>query len=517
MLRASTFLATPMVLASAIILGFGASPLDSISYSNKSEISSYTFDTGSGGVELFGNNFFLNHPTKELADIDNSRETSNSSGYKIDISIFSDAFLVVAWDSGGTLENLASNYISVSTSGIKYATYRFDDIFSHKNTSIGILKLDGYRFAKSDTFYVSLPMLEDSRSLDAISKAGWWILGAEPSSGNRTKYSIDFNASAESILALGLFSVDTVNGKDSLKIPNDGFTAILDNELGNSFSGEHHFGTLSSAPNINPLLFVSKSESPQLVPSVSLKLEEDVNSAGYHTVLMDMEIPQNFLEDEVIIEITKPNFYVENSMSVPFGLELSGPLTDRSGDDVFSYYAEESSMVWRLNVGLEQLNRASRTQFRFLAKEITAASTLRATISIPSLKIKEYSNALPIPKNRIDDLSIYATYTAATPTRGEITALLYSDLKASGISSLKFSFVSHIAIPDKTLKGSKCEIVNNQNLVCEVEFQNGIASLSLNVFTRLEAQSYGIGTVEIINVENDPNLANNKTGIVVVN
>jgi hypothetical protein len=520
MFRSTGYLATPIAIIAAFFLSVGSAPLDTSYYSNKSAISSYTFNTGSGGVELAGNNLFLNHATKELLDVDKNESTNNSSGYKMDISAFSDAFLIVAWDSDEVPEISASKYVSLSTDGKNYNTYTIDDIFKHKNTSIGILKLDGYRFSKSDVFYVSLPMLGDTRNLDRISRAGWWVLGAKPSAGNRTTYSIDFNSSAKSIFELGLSDMGNLAGRDSKKIPNKGFTSLLDSEIGNSVSGEHYFSAEGAEHSGTPLLFVSESITTEIVPSASLRLEEDANSAGYHTVFMDIEIPSDFREDKVLIKITKPNFYVENSMSVPFGRELSGPLTDKSGDDIFEYDSETGSMIWRLNVGLEQLNRVSKTQFRFLAKEVTDVDMLRATIEIPSIGLKEFSNTIPIPKNRIDDMSIYSTYTPYSATRGKIDIFAYSDLISSAArelpATIEIRLVSHIALPSATLRNSNCSIANNEKLVCKVDFENGIASVSLDVLAMLDIYAYGVGVVEIVNLDNDPNLSNNKSEIVVV-
>ena len=519
MYKTLSLLFIPAFLYAAVSVGAELTDtnLADIRYSDSTEINNYFFTAGEGGMVIGGNNLFKSNPAKELLDVDQNDITDNSSGYRVNLASLSDAFLAVAWDSDKVVSTEVAKTVAISTDGINYSNYNMDEIFKSGKYSVGLLELDKYRFVSSEMMYVSLPVLSDSKNLENISSAGWWIIGAKPKEGKQATYSLSLKPNKQTLNRLGLSSAPSaLSQKDVLRNPSFGFTALNDKIAGESASGEYHYADYSDKDKFKSLIFISEKKSESLAPAISLSLDQAEQTSSYYTVFLDVAIPEELSQEKLLISLKHPDLYVDNSMSVPYGSTLSGPLTDSENDDIFAYNKSDGKMLWTLNAGLSQLNNTTNTRFRFLVKNASEFDSIRAEIFNEEQKLLEYSNSLPIPPQKINDISVHGTYEIISSTRGVAKIYVYSDLPEKANISLNIELFQHIAIPKKELNRAGCKAIDNEYLSCEIKIKSGVGSISLGVLHRLSPLDYGVGEVSVKVESEDPNALNNTSEIVVL-
>lgn len=515
------------ILGFAAILGIAFYPVlsnielkdvsySSVEYSDVSALKTFDFSTAAGSLILGGNNLLEDNVRSSLVDIDSNSITSNSSGYKVNLSSLSDSLLIVAWDSNKVVDSPMAKVVLISTDGEHYETYKFDAMFNSKGSSIGLLKLKEYRFQESDTMYVSLPLLQDSLNLKNITKAGWWIVGATPSAGVEADYALSFTLKDTSKYSVGFESGVDYTAYDVKRIPSSGFIANDKKNSATSKTGSYHYTLVNAENDKSAILYLSEVvKAEKELPSLSLSLEEDESNFSYNTVLLNVSIPSSLANEKLFIVLEEKDFYIQNSMSIPYGKEMSGPLSDKSSDDIFEYIPESGTMRWTLNAGLEQLNAASNTQFRFLANQRTDSSNIVATIYDSSNTILENSNSLPKPKNILDDKAVYSFYEYVNSTSGKLSIFIYSDNIASEKTEIMLDLETHISITREELSKRDCSVNENYYIACEVEIVNGVGYLGLDLMHRLDPKTFGVGELQVPPGMSDPNGSNNVYTIIL--
>lgn len=487
-----------------------------ISYTNIEQVGKYEFYAVADGLTYFGNNLISNNQNGDLVDIDNNTLTNNSSAYSADISALSDATLAVAWNSNQLKDPKIADYVMISEDGEDYQTYKFDDIFEIDSISLGLLELNKYRFTNGDKIYVSLPLLQDETNNKIINKAGWWVIGSLPKPGEKVIYSLSSKKLDKAVVSFGLSELEESQSySDNNRRPNKDFTASKDIKLDDSKTGDFYFDNFIDDSN-KALFYLVADSTGEEIPSISLSLETNESTSNYYTAYLRVRLPESISNSEAIITMESPGLYVPNSMSVPYGEVLSGPQTDEDNDDIFSYNRTNSKMQWKLNSGRNQLNNTDNVVFRFLVNEIGDFANARAKIEIPSLNLVEYSNGLPIAKNKINDVSLHSFYFETTPTSGNLEIVAYGDaLFSEKTISINILVEPHISIMQEELVKNKCEAFSNR-IECELTLSNGYGYKSITLLHHLDPKIYGVGSVESLNIESDPNSANNFSVIEIL-
>lgn len=489
----------------------------SINYSDSSSLEDFYFQTGLGGLVLGGNNLLGDNILSIPVDIDSSPFTNNSSGYMVNIASLTDSLLIVSWDSLEVVDSAIANLVSLSTDGSSYNTYNFDGLFQNRGHTIGILQLNKYRFYESDKIYVSLPVLQDFLNLRTISKAGWWIIGSNPAAGTESIYSLSFNLEAASKYELGFESGIADTAYDKRRIPNSEFVASDRKSKDTAKTGSYHYSLLGTEKNKSTsVLYLSEAVSTEReLPSLHFSLAKNDIETSYHTVLLSVSIPESLTNERIFIFLQGEDLYIPNSMSIPYGKEMSGPLTDKGGDDIFEYDVENGMLHWNLNSGLEQLNSSSNTQFRFLVRDTIWDSNIVATIYDGSRTIIETSNNLPKPKNLLNDAAIYSTYESLNKVKGTLSLFIYSDDTRNNKVTVNLDLENHMSISRNELDRKSCTITENFIISCQLEVENGLGALSLELLHRLDPAISGVGMVYLFPENNDPDGANNVYEIIL--
>ncbi len=476
---------------------------------SKESLSLYDSVFSNSGYKILGNNLFVNNETKELADIDSQELTTNSSAVGLPKTLeFSEAILVYAVDATKLNVNKQSSNILISSDGKNYATKNITTFGSKNGHTIGITKLTMSDLARSDSLYVSLPILEDSENYSRINMAAFYIILLDSSGDTINNFNMSFeNDDSTSLAGLSL-KTGEIKGisEASKRIPNNGFTKMEDVIAGKSPTG--NFGIAE-----NGFIYLNVEETSIPRPAIStgkfLKQSSDNPTDSFES---DISLPSRFANAEFKVILDSNYNYVNNTSLIPAGSELSGPLTDVSGDDIFSYSG--GIMTWHFNSGKYQLNTVNKTKLRFLMDtpifEGGIFPIIEYKIGDETRRVK--GNYLQFSYlNNWQDVALTGEVSPLNKTSAKIklAVISNSDLGASG--EINFSLPKFTAITKKELERNFCEASEYNKVSCKVNITKGFTQINLNILTRRELTTITFSpiTLNLYGDYTDPNYSNN--------
>lgn len=497
--------------ASFSVAAFSFVPSNSVKVPDiiQSELSAYSKSFSSAGYKIYGNNLFENNASRIILDVDKADFTTNSSGVTIgrDIS-FSDALLFYAVNATDINASKDMSSVLVSNDSSNYVTKPLDIFGKNGNYTIGITHLSPKDFGGTGELFVSLPLLEDSENISKISQAGWYLILLD-SSGDKIS-EIDFGLKPFGARGSGFtFKNDDIASlaRPEGRIPNSGFTKSSDIASGKSVSGNFGVGTDGG------FLFFSVEDSniPQPQVSLSRQVSQDASTA-YDSFSLDFKLPQELRNSEVVLRLFAPYEYVPNTVVIPPGYELSGPLTDLPSDDIFELLNGE--MIFRINSGEYQLNSVNDTRFNFLLSEPVVDDIMRISMeySYNGSKYEVESNSFKFTHSPIwEDASLVGRIEIISKTKSKIYLTAFSPNAMPGEAYIKWRLPEFVAISGEQIRKYDCSLTDDGILECPVSLEKDLNQFEIEILNRRELAEIRWTPIELrlTNGWDDPDYSNN--------
>jgi hypothetical protein len=486
-------------------------PQNSVQISELSETSLSRYDSvfSNAGYKILGNNFFLNNETKELLDVDSQELTTNSTAIGLPHKLeFSEAILIYAVNTTKLNVSDESSHILISRDGVDYSSKRIEAFGSKNGHTIGLTRLGMPDFKDASNLYVSLPILEDTENYNRINMAGFYLIFLDSSGDAINTFNISFEKSDTSTstgLSLRRGEIKGIS-EAGKRVPNNGFTKIGEVVAGESASG--NFGIADDG-----FLYLNFTETSIPRPVIStnkfLAQSSDNPTDSFES---NVSLPPALSDSEFKVIINSNGNYVPNTSLIPAGSELSGPLTDVSGDDIFSY--SNGIMSWHFNSGEYQLNTLNDTKLRFLIDspifEIGIAPIIEYTISGDIRRVKgNYLNFSYLEK--WEDVALAGGIEPASKTSAEIRLSVLANSELGDNGTINFALPEFTAILKQELERNRCSVSGSNLISCKVNIKKGFNEIRLNILTRRELSdiSFSPISLELSGEYADPNYNNN--------
>jgi hypothetical protein len=500
-----------VLTASLSVAAFSFIPSNSAKIPNilQSELAQYSKSFSSAGFEIYGNNLFKDNASKTIIDVDKSELTTNSSGVTLDGDIaFSDAILIYAVNSNSINASKEMSPVLVSSDASNYVSKPLDIFGSNNNHTIGITHLTPEDFGKTGKLFISLSLLEDSENASKISQAGWYLILLD-SSGDRMS-NISFGLKPFGSKGSGFtFKNDNIEllAKPAGRIPNSGFTKSNDIRSGKSVSGD--FGIDADGGFL--FFTVENSSIPQPQIYLSKQTSQD-ESVAYDSFSLDFKLPTELENSGIVLRLIAPYEYVKNTVVIPPGYELSGPLTDSKNDDIFEFV--DGEMVFTINSGEYQLNSVKETRFNFLLSEpvIDDIMSLSAEYDYNGKSYTLKSNAIKFTHSPLwEDVSLMGDLEQISRTKSKISLTAFSPNAMSGNAYIKWQIPEFVAISGAEIKKHNCFFSEENILECPISLKEDVNSLEIEIFNRRELNEVKWTPLELsLDGEwDDPNYSNN--------
>jgi len=475
----------------------------------ESELAAYSKSFSSAGYKIYGNNLFKDNASKIILDVDDSALTTNSSGITLKDGVnFSDAILVYAVNAIDLNASKSMSPVLVSSDSENYITKPLDIFGSNGNYTLGITHLTPKDFGETGELFVSLPMLEDSENMSKISQAGWYLILLDSSGDKISK--MNFSLKPFRLNGNGLtFKNDNIVSLAEAegRIPNSGFTKADDINSGKSKSGNFGIGTDSG------FLFFTVENSSVPQPQILLSKQFSQNeSTAYDSFSLDFKLPQQLRNSEMVLRLFAPVEYVENTVVIPPGYELSGPLTDSQADDIFEFI--DGEMVFRINSGEYQLNSVNDTRFNFLLSEPVVDNIMRISMEYlyNGKPYKVQSNAFKFTHSQIwEDASLVGRLEVISSTKSKIYLTAFSPNSTVGESYIKWRLPEFIAVTGEQINKYKCGLSQDKVLECPVSLLEDLNKFEIEILNRRQLSEIDWTPIELkLSSEwDDPNYSNN--------
>jgi hypothetical protein len=476
---------------------------------SEASLSSYDSVFSNAGYKVLGNNFFLNNETKELADVDSQELTTNSTAIGLPRKLeFSEAILVYAVNTTKLNVSDESSHILISRNGIEYNSKKMEAFGSKNGHTIGLTSLTASDFRAASNLYVSLPILEDTENYNRISMAGFYLILLDSSGDAITTFNMSFEKSDTAVstgLSLGRGEIKGISEADK-RMPNNGFTKIGEVIAGKSLSG--NFGIHESG-----FLYLNSMETsiPRPVVSTSKFLAQSSDNPT-DSFELEVSLPSSLSDSEFKITIDSNSNYVNNTSLIPAGRELSGPLTDAAGDDVFSY--SNGVMSWHFNSGEYQLNKVNNTSLRFLIN----APIFGVGIA-PIIEYKTSGDTRRVKGNYLEfsyldkwkDVALAGAVQPISKTSAEIRLSVLANSELGDSGTISFTLPQFTAILKQELDRNRCSASESNLISCKVNIKEGFTEIKLNILTRRELANISFPPIllELSGDYTDPNYNNN--------
>jgi hypothetical protein len=475
----------------------------------ESELVAYSKFFSSAGYQIYGNNLFKDNASKTILDVDETQLTNNSSGIKINgDASFSDAILIYAVNATDINASKNMSSVLVSSDSSNYTVKPLDIFGSNGNYTLGITHLTPKDFGESGELFVSLPLLEDTENISKISQAGWYLILLDSSGDKMSK--INFSSKAFRTGGSGFtFKNDNITSLTAPegRIPNSGFTKSDDINSGKSKSGNFGLGADGG------FLFFAVENSSIPQPQISLSKQISQNeSIPYDSFSLDFKLPAQLRNSETVLRLVAPSEYVKNTVVIPPGYELSGPLTDSQADDIFEFTNGE--MIFNINSGDYQLNSVNDTRFNFLLSEPVVDNIMRLSVEY-SYNGKSYilkSNSFKFSHSPIwEDASLIGRLEILSRTKSKIYLTAFSPTYTSAKSSIRWKLPEFIAISGEQINKYQCTLSEDRILECPVSLEKDLNQFEIEILNRRELSQIVWTPIELKLVSSieDPNYSNN--------
>lgn len=478
-----------------------------------SMLSPYNLEFTDAGYKIYGNNLFSNNETKQLADVDTQELTTNSSSIGLPDNLkFSDALLIYAVNSTSLNASGDASNVLLSKDGVNYTSKRLNTFGSVNNYTIGIAVLDAENIANTSNLFVSLPLLEDTENFSSINMAGWYLILLDSSGEFISNFSLNASGSGDSSLALS-FVEGNISGiaKPGARNPNSNFT-----KLGDIASGESAQGNFGVAEN--GFLYINTSETKIARPTIRIeKILEQSKTNPNDSFEMSVRLPNQIRNSNFKVSINSQYNYIPNTVLIPAGFELSGPLTDASGDDAFSY--NNGIMLFNFNSGLYQLNKLNKTSIRFLMNSPDFNQNIKAEIeyidSFGKSRISKSNNINFSFSQYWQDVILSGKVESLSLTKAKIELSVFSNSYLGKSGRLSFKLPEFVAISESTLKHNECSYEKASDIICAIEIKSGITQINLDILPRRELEQIFFHPIslEIVGEFADPNYNNNTVNL----